>query len=212
MLRRRLEGHMNQKKALWKSVALTVVASAVALQLGTERAQAGRSEDDRHGSTTFVVDVAVDMRTFAAIPSTGNPPGEPVGPNRGTTFIVNGKIFPAGALPSGAASNDPSEAGSIGDWVCRGILTSDLASQLAGVEKIGFDTTQMLIFGSDRRAIWSEGLEGGLSEAGVTTHRIVLGGTGVFLAASGDVVQESLGTNVTGAPNLRLTFRLRNHD
>jgi hypothetical protein len=204
---------MNHKKAMWKSVALIVVASAVALQLGTGRAQAGRSGDGRHGSATFVVDVAVDMRTFAAVPSTGNPPGEPVGPNRGTTFIVNGKIFPAGDLPSGTASNDPSQAGSIGDWVCRGILTSDLASQLAGADQIGFDTTQMLIFGSDRRAIWSEGLEGGLGEAGVTTHRIVLGGTGAFLGASGDVVQESLGTNATGAPNIRLTFRLRNdHD
>jgi len=200
---------MNHKKAMWKSVALIVVASAVALQLGTGRAQAGRSGDGRHGSATFVVDVAVDMRTFAAVPSTGNPPGEPVGPNRGTTFIVNGKIFPAGDLPSGTASNDPSQEGSIGDWVCRGILTSDLASQLAGDEKIGFDTTQMLIFGSDKRAIWSEGLEGGLGEVGVTTHRIVLGGTGAFLAASGDVVQESLGTNVTGAPNIRLTYRLR---
>jgi len=200
---------MNQRNALWKSVALIGVASAVALQLGTQRAQAGRSDDGRHGSGTFVVDVAVDMRTFAAIPSTGNPPGEPVGPNRGTTFIVNGKVFPGGDLPSGTASNDPNQEGSIGDWVCRGILTSDLASQLAGEDEIGFDTTQMLIFGSDRRAIWSEGLEGGLGEVGVTTHRIVLGGTGAFLAASGDVVQESLGTNVTGAPNIRLTYRLR---
>jgi hypothetical protein len=207
---------MKQKKVLWKSVVLTLVASAVALQLGTERAQARRSDDerrsqdDRRDSATFVVEVAVDMRTFAAIPSTGNPPGEPLGPNRGTTFVVNGTIFPEGTLPSGAASNDPSDAGGVGDWVCRGILTSDLASQLAGVDKIGFDTTQMLIFGSDRKAIWSEGLEGGLGEAGVTTHRIVLGGTGAFFGASGEVVQESLGTNVTGAPNIRLTFRLRN--
>src|ERR1700680_4556127 len=145
---------MNHKKALWKSIVLIIVASAVAMQLGTQRAQAGRADDGPRGAATFVVDVAVDMRTFAAIPSTGNPPGEPVGPNRGTTFIVNGKIFPAGDLPSGTASNDPSQAGSIGDWVCRGILTSDLARQLAGIDKIGFDTTQMLIFGSDRRAIW----------------------------------------------------------
>ncbi len=204
---------MNQRNTSWKSVALTVVASAVVLQLGTQGAQAGRSDDSRHGSTTFVVDVAVDMRAFAAVPSTGNPPGEPVGPNRGTTFIVSGKIFPEGTLPSGTASNDPNQEGSIGDWVCRGILTSDLASQLAGTDEIGFDTTQMFIFGSDRRAIWSEGLEGGLGEAGVTTHRIVLGGTGSFFGASGEVVQESLGTNATGAPNIRLTFRLRtDHD
>src|ERR1700736_5538669 len=123
---------MNQRKALWKSVVMIVVASAVALQLGTQRAQAGRSDDDLLSSGTFAVEVAVDMRTFAAVPSTGNPPGEPVGPNRGTPFVVNGKIFPAGALPSGAASNDPSEAGSIGDWVCQSILTSALANQLAG--------------------------------------------------------------------------------
>jgi hypothetical protein len=203
---------MNRKKTLWPSIALTVVASIVALGLGTQRAHASRADERRHGST-FVVDVAVDMRTFAAVASTGNPPGEAVGPNRGTPFIVDGKIFPAGTLPAGSASNDPSHPGSIGDWVCRGILTSDLARQLAGVDKVGFDTTQMLIFGSDKRAIWSEGLEGGLSEAGVTTHRIILGGTGAFLAASGDVVQQSLGTNATGAPNIRLTFRLLNdHD
>ena len=144
---------MNRKKTLWQSVALTVVASAVVLQLGTGRAHANRADEGRHGTDTFVVDVAVDMRTFAAVPSTGNPPGEPVGPNRGTPFIVNGKIFPAGSLPAGTASNDPGQAGSIGDWVCRGILTSDMARQLAGVDKIGFDTTQMLIFGSDKRAI-----------------------------------------------------------
>jgi hypothetical protein len=204
---------MNRQKPWWPSIAVTVVASIVALQLGTQRAHASRADERRHGSATFVVDVAVDMRTFAAVLSTGNPPGESAGPNRGTPFIVDGKIFPAGTLHVGTANNDPSQPGSIGDWVCRGILTSDMPRQLAGVDQIGFDTTQMLMFGSDRRAIWSEGLEGGLGEAGVTTHRIVLGGTGAFLAASGDVVQQSLGTNATGAPNIRLTFRLRrDHD
>ena len=125
---------------------------------------------------------------------------------------ANGKIFPAGVLPTGAAHNDPGGSGSLGDWICRGILTSDLSDQLSGAEKVGFDTTQMFVFGSDKTAIWTEGLEAGLGEAGVKTHRIILGGTGQFRSASGEVLQDSLGTNATGAPNIRLTFTFAKHD
>jgi hypothetical protein len=182
------------------------------LYAGAKPLSAGRLGPKAIGNEKFTVDVAVDMRTFAIIPSAGNPPGKPVGPNRGTTFIVNGKIFPGGTLPSGNAANDPAHSGSLGDWICRGILTSDLADQLSGAAKVGFDTTQMFVFGSDNRAIWTEGLEAALGAAGVETHRIILGGTGEFGSASGEVLQESLGTNMTGAPNIRLTFTLTNHD
>src|SRR5262249_42730004 len=41
------------------------------------------------GENSLTFDVACDCRTFVS------------GPNRGDPFIVNGKIFPAGTLPSG---------------------------------------------------------------------------------------------------------------
>jgi len=46
---------------------------------------------------------------------------------------------------------------------------------------------------------------------GVITHRTIVGGTGQFEGAQGEVIQEALGTNVGGTPNIRLTFRIQKH-
>jgi hypothetical protein len=154
---------------------------------------------------TFTVDVTVDHRTFAIVPSNGNVLNpEPLGPNRGTPFIVDGKIFPGGTLQKGAGMGDPDMPGSIGSWICKGIFTSDLTT-----EDIGFNTTQMFLFNGDKDAIWTEGLEAGLGKQGVITHRTILGGTGKFRGARGEVVQEALGTNDQGTPNIRLTFEIQ---
>src|SRR4051795_7210852 len=60
----------------------------------------------------FIVDVAADCRTFVT------------GPNRAGVSYVSGKIFPAGTLPSGAATNDPTKPvngiAPIEDWTTRG--------------------------------------------------------------------------------------------
>jgi len=101
---------------------------------------------------------------------------------------------------------DPDQPGRIGTWSCKGIFTSDLSTA-----DIGFNTTQMFQFDGDADAIWTEGLEAGLGKIGVITHRTILGGTGRFRGAQGEVVQEALGTNVTGTPNIRLTFRILKH-
>jgi hypothetical protein len=188
----------------WRQLStLSVVAGVVAavgfLQFGTAIARADRDHSER-----FIVDVAVDHETFAIVPSTGlvlHP--EAVGPNRGTPFIVNGTIFPGGTLQTGAGLGDPNQPGSIGAWICKGIFTSDL-----GTADIGFNTTQLFQFNGDADAIWTEGLEAGLGKIGVVTHRTILGGTGRFQGAEGEVIQEALGTNVTGTPNVRLTFKI----
>jgi len=197
---------MNRKQIL-ASTSLIALAAVAFLHFGANSAKA----DHQSPNGTMIVDVAVDMTTFAIVPSAGNPPGKPLGPMpfRGTTFIVNGKIFPAGTLPTGTAGNNPNQAGSIGDWICKGFLTADLSAQLSGASKVGFNTTQMFLFNGDTQAIWTEGLEGSLGQAGVQTNRIVLGGTGLFHGSSGTALQESLGTNSTGAPNIRLHFRIK---
>ena len=46
---------------------------------------------------------------------------------------------------------------------------------------------------------------------GVVTHRTIVGGTGRFRGAEGEVIQEALGTNVGGTPNIRLTFKILTH-
>jgi hypothetical protein len=154
---------------------------------------------------SFTVDVTVDHQTFALNPSSGlvlNP--QPPGPNRGSTFIVDGKIFPGGTLQKGAGMGDPNMPGSVGTWFCKGIFTSAL-----GTDDVGFDTTQRFEFSGDSNSIWTEGLEGGLGKVGVVTHRTILGGTGKYSGAQGEVVQESLGTNSGGTPNIRLTFKIQ---
>lgn len=189
---------MKRKQLLrYSIVALALVAIAV-ITLGPAKAEPQDFE-------AFTVDVAVDHATFALIPSTGlvaNP--QPLGPNRGSTFIVNGTVFPGGTLPKGSGMGDPNMHGKIGVWFCKGFFTSTL-----GTDPIGFNTTQMFEFNGDADAIWTEGLEGGLGIAGVVTHRTILGGTGRYAGARGDVIQESLGTNASGTPNIRLTFRIQ---
>src|SRR5712664_2134400 len=66
-------------------------------------------------------DVACDCRTGATLD----------GSVRGAPFIIQGKMFPAGTLPSGTASNDPTQpvngVVAIGDWICRGQAASSPA-------------------------------------------------------------------------------------
>lgn len=98
---------------------------------------------------------------------------------------------------------DPNTPGSIGTWICKGIFTSGF-----GTDSVDFNTTQMFEVNGDSDAIWTEGLEGGLGKLGVTTHRAILGGTGKYRGAQGEAIQEGLGTNVGGTPNIRLTFKI----
>jgi len=180
---------------------LALMLIAIAMQIGIVTAHADPKE------MSFTVDVAVDHATFSIIPSTGlvlNP--QAPGPNRGTTFIVDGAVFPGGTLEKGTGLGDPAQPGAIGAWSCKGFFTSDLAT-----EDVGFNTTQMFQFGGDGDAIWTEGLEAGLGKIGVITHRTIIGGTGRFQGAEGEVVQEALGTNVGGTPNIRLTFTILKH-
>jgi len=186
-----------------KPYALFSILVAVAAMTSFHITGATAKADHTY-SESFVVDVSVDHETFAIVPSTGlvlHP--EPLGPNRGTPFVVDGTIFPGHTLPAGSGVGDPNMPGRIGLWICKGIFTSEIGSA-----DIGFDTTQMFEFDGDADAIWTEGLEAGLGKAGVITHRTILGGTGRFQGAEGEVVQEALGTNVEGTPNIRLTFKI----
>jgi len=191
----------------WKRLGALSILAAGAATIAALGLGAGIVHADPREHMTFTLDVAVDHATFAIVPSNGlvlQP--EATGPNRGTPFIVDGKVFPGGTLQKGSGMGDPNQSGSVGTWICKGIFTSDLAT-----DDIGFDTTQMFLFGGDGNAIWTEGLEAGLGKIGVITHRAILGGTGQFRGAQGEVIQEALGTNASGTPNIRVTFKMLTH-
>jgi hypothetical protein len=180
-------------------------ASAAALALvgllfqgaGTPARAQGR------GVRTLSFDVAIDVKTL----NLNNPDPTAKAPMRGSTFIVYGKIFPAGTIPSGVTSFDPNQVGSIGTWICRGVFLADYADIASGTAKLAFDTTQLFLFPDDEMMVSTEGLEGNV---GVNTHRVVTGGTGMFRGVTGEELQQVLGVNQNGNGlfDLRFTFSI----
>jgi hypothetical protein len=144
----------------------------------------------------LTLDIAVDCRTFVS------------GPNRGDAFIGNGKLFPAGTLPSGTAGNDPTqpvnEIAPIGDFLVRGQhafpFPPEIAASYSGTP--GDFATQYYIL-NDGRGLTAEGYAPPSLDMVLLS---VTGGIGDFRGASGDVRGLFLGTNVTGSPNSRAEF------
>jgi hypothetical protein len=145
------------------------------------------------------VDFACDCRTGAG------------GPNRGDPFIIQGKIFPAGTLPSGTATNDPTlpvnGVAPVGDWICRGQNSFPFPPAIAPAYSSTppiFNTQYFIL--NDGRALTVEGY---VNPGGIGERMSVTGGIGAFSGASGDLQETPIGTNATGCPNVRvkITFQ-----
>jgi hypothetical protein len=186
----------------------TVLAGVVTILLAMTGGHAAlRAAGDHDDGRPFVFDVAIDAHTLSL---NNNDPADPANPRRGTTFIVYGKVFPGGTIPSGVTPFDPNMAGSIGTWVCRGVFLADFADIMSGAASLAFDTTQMFLLTTNENALFTEGFEGNV---GVTTHRTVTGGTGRFRRVIGEVQQRTIGVNRNGAADglfdLRFTFKVK---
>lgn len=159
-------------------------------------AAAPAAADDK-GTLRFTVDVAEDFSLFVYTPVV---PGDI--PQRGSTFVTEGNLFPAGTIEGDGAGFDPSSAGAIGKWYCRGIhLVS--AADIPGAP-LWVDTAQLFQLPDQERSLASDGLEGS-----VPVLRAVTGGTGSLRNFVGHQQQEFLGFNASGGVNLRVTFVLR---
>ena len=110
-------------------------------------------------------------------------------------FAVEGWIYPAGTIPTDGFV--PTENGSIGHWFCRGwlVLDGDRPEPHAS-------TIQEYVFGSISEtrlfppdAMTSSGLEGTFTDQSGT--RPIIGGTGEYMGAIGQVIQTNNGTNTT---------------
>ena len=145
-------------------------------------------------------DVACDCRTGATLD----------GGVRGAPFIIQGKMFPAGTLPSGTASNDPTQpvngVGSIGNWICRGQVAGTLPPAISSAyasTPFAYNTQYYIL--NDGRALTAEGYD--LPTGGVGLS--VTGGIGGFSGAAGHIQVNGLGTNATGCPNFRANVHFR---
>lgn len=154
------------------------------------------------------LDVACPGDTFA--PDFAGALDAGAGDLRGTTFNVEGLVYPAGTVSPGDGF-DPASATATGLWLCQGWFILHPGRGLPHVA-----TTQHYLLGvvSDDRPcppdqLVSSGVEGGVPE----TVRAVAGGTGRYRRARGQVRQVVVGTNTTTlrlvdepAPNFRFRF------
>jgi len=131
--------------------------------------------------------------------------------SRGDTAIIDGAIYSAGTLKTGKVTNDPKNR-AIGTYSWRGTYTKDFfeferaaAHQLGAAKVIAFATEMFSLPNDDGTTILTDGV---WPNAYFTVRRVVLGGTGQFRNAVGEVTEENLGENETGFCNLRVTFRV----
>ena len=97
------------------AVALAVLASLPGILPGFRPLVELQSVVKAANKNILTFDVACDCRMGSPAFFRGN---------RGDAWIVSGKIFPAGTLPAGTATNDPTlpvrGVAPIGEWTCRG--------------------------------------------------------------------------------------------
>lgn len=171
---------------------LTALAGDAPAQASNDKNQAGRD------TIVFTVDVAEDFSLFN--PTFVKPTDTQ--PERGSFFITEGNIFPAGTIQGDGATFDPNASGALGRWFCRGthlVSATEFPTAARAVH-----TAQLYLLPDESRSLTTDGVEGN-----VPVQRALTGGTGLFKGYVGEQRQEMLGFNATGGVNLRVTFILR---
>ena len=142
----------------------------------------------------LVLDVACLGDTFA--PNFNGALDQGSGDLRGTSFYVEGLIYPAGTIMPGTEF-DLQSAPAMGHWFCRGWFTTFPDRPEPGVITsqeylLDFITPETL---SPEDTLASSGVEN--AGLGLPAVRAVIGGTGRYRDARGEVVQETVGTNTS---------------
>ena len=188
---------MNKKAGF--SILFLAIAAMAAIHLAIPRARAD-------ADNTFMIDVALDANTY--VQNNVNPSEASTSFSRGDTFILGGTIYPAGTLPSGIANNDPNAPGGVGKITCRGTYLIGLNDSANAT--LWTDTTELYLLPDDSTQLIADGRTPNVM--GATVDRSLLGGTGRFRGATGEVHELELGANASGFCNLRITFHLKSND
>ena len=175
-------------------MAMVLAPAAYAQDADAERAARTREP------IVFTVDVAEDL-AGKFVPTLVRP-GD-TQPERGSFFITEGRVFPAGTIEGDGATFDPNRSGHVGIWICRG--THLVAASEIPAAPLWVSSAQLFVLGRQgKEQLSTEGVEGG-----GTITRIVTGGAGNYAGWVGEQRQTFLGFNSTGGVNLRVTFILR---
>jgi len=183
----------------FRAALVTTAAIVLTVPAFAQEPSARRGGKDRE-PIVFTIDIAEDL-AGKFVPTFVKP--EHTQPERGSFFVTEGRIFPAGTIEGDGASFDPNRTGHIGVWICRG--THLVAASEIPAAPLWVNSAQLYVIGRQGRdQITTDGVEG----AGTVT-RIVTGGAGNFTGFVGEQKQTFLGFNPTGGVNLRVTFTLR---
>lgn len=131
-------------------------------------------------------------------------------PAYGTPFVTQGYIYPEGTLngSNGVLANGEPEFPDqvIGEWTCYGWMIGDGAHSTTGEWVI---STQVYKFNTENgnAIIVTDGFE--LADFNVPVSRAITGGTGGYVGASGEQVQELLGFTEQMGVNLKVEFHLQ---
>lgn len=180
-------------QALAPALILTITAPVGAQ--GPEAARRQRNPEP----VVFTVDVAEDLagKFVPSFVKAGD-----TQPERGSFFVTEGRVFPAGTIEGDGFGFDPYRSGHIGVWICRGTHLVSAAEIPAA--PLWVTSAQLFVLGRQgKEHIATEGIEG----SGTVT-RIVTGGAGNYVGFVGEQRQTFLGFNATGGVNLRVTFVL----
>jgi hypothetical protein len=138
---------------------------------------------------------------------------------RGFVGIFNGNIYPKGTLRRNSDTFDPGSDGEIGTWRCHFTALNDVAFPTGSKDSLDFPLTGAVTYYFQLKRTGYERRESMLIVMGLNSHTFhdgdnvrrvlaVVGGTGRFSGASGEVREIVLGRNSSGARNLRFRFRL----
>jgi hypothetical protein len=181
------------------------IAAAAVVFLGVASLQIRGDDGKQPGHwKQLVIDVANDARTSALIQVN---PADTL-PSRGATFIVNGKIYPGGTIATGNGF-DIDTAGSIGTSVTHATFNFDASQQFTAGDPLLTSTQDYLFNPTGALNADDSIMSGGQESVLGSTHRVVLGGTGIYRGTIGEVKQEVLGQNSSGFLNFRFTFTIR---
>lgn len=159
---------------------------------------------------SFTVDAALGKNYYQNSKDPSETLNNPLAFSAGDTFFQDGAFYSEGTIPPGSNTFDLNTPGAIGTYNVRGTWITDLDNfnravlgDRSAAPAMAF-ATEILTFGKDRSAIMTDGM---YPNAHFSTRRVVLGGTGRFRGAVGEVDAENIGETPYGC-NFRLKFKI----
>lgn len=132
-------------------------------------------------------------------------------PAYGNSFVTSGYLYPEGTLngSNGVLADGSPEFPDkvLGTWICKGWMIGDGAHTETGV---WVTSTQIYNFGEEfgSATIITDGFE--IADFNVPITRAIVGGSGEYSAAAGDMTQELLGFTEQMGVNLSVELSLAN--